>query len=92
MPRKDIRARHYLITRYWARYYATGLCTLCANIGIIDTRGIKTPAGTEVGRLNWCICPNGQLLRSQMRGREPWSSDVLNQSPCQRGELGKGDR
>lgn len=51
------------VTDYWLKFYADEHCTLCGNRGIIDSRGIKTPAGVEVGRLNWCLCPNGQALR-----------------------------
>jgi hypothetical protein len=51
------------ITDYWMKYYTTAHCTLCGNHGIIDTTGVKTPNGKEVGRINFCICPNGQALR-----------------------------
>ncbi len=51
------------ITDYWLQYYANGVCTICGNSGLIDSRGIATPAGIEVGRLNFCICPNGQRRR-----------------------------
>jgi hypothetical protein len=64
----QMRAKHYLITRYWLEYYADSHCTLCGNSGVIDTAGVRTAAGKEVGRKNYCICPNGQALRkySQM--------------------------
>lgn len=52
------------LTDYWLRSYAADHCTLCANHGIIDSRGLLTPAGVRVGRLNYCICPNGQALRA----------------------------
>lgn len=52
-----------VITRYWLDHYCVTFCTLCGNSGIIDTRGVKTPAGHIVGRLNYCICPNGQWAR-----------------------------
>lgn len=52
------------ITDYWLKYYADKICTLCGNKGIIDSRGRATsPAGHVAGRLNYCICPNGQALR-----------------------------
>jgi hypothetical protein len=53
------------LTKYWMKHYLseTHLCSLCGNHGIIDTRGVLSPAVIEVGRLNWCICPNGQALR-----------------------------
>lgn len=53
------------ITDYWLSHYVTEHCTLCGNSGVIDTRGICTAAWMEVGRLNYCICPNGQTLREQ---------------------------
>ncbi len=37
-------------------------CALCGNAGIIDTTGVRTPSGLAVGRKNWCICQNGQVL------------------------------
>lgn len=68
--RKKIRPKHYIITRYWLDYYSTLACTLCGNLGIIDTRGTKTSAGVEVGRINFCICPNGQQLRKNASGHK----------------------
>lgn len=59
------------VTKYWVEHYATEHCTLCGNRGVIDTRGVKTPAGIVVGRLNWCICPNGQKIRKAHNGRLP---------------------
>jgi len=51
------------VVDYWMEHYATDHCTLCGNTGLIDTTGKCTPAGLPVGRLNCCICPNGQSLR-----------------------------
>jgi hypothetical protein len=55
------------VTDYWFAYYPAGglgLCTLCGNTGIIDTRLTAiSPAGIRAGRLNYCICPNGQHMR-----------------------------
>lgn len=65
MQARKISPRHKTVTRYWLEFYADRHCTLCGNRGWIDTRGMKTPAGYDVGRLNWCICPNGQELRAQ---------------------------
>jgi hypothetical protein len=53
------------LERYWLDNYATDHCTLCGNYGIIDTRDVRTPAGVTVGRLNYCICPNGTAMRAQ---------------------------
>lgn len=53
------------MTAYWLQYYVADHCTLCGNHGIIDSRGLCTPAGIDVGRLNYCICPNGQAMRDQ---------------------------
>jgi hypothetical protein len=57
-----------IITNYWIRYYTDedhGICTLCGNSGVIHTEGVKSAAGVEVGRANYCICPNGQTIREQ---------------------------
>lgn len=54
------------ITGYFFEHYANALhsmCSLCGQSGIIDTCGLRTPAGLEVGCLNYCICPNGQRMR-----------------------------
>lgn len=60
-----------VITDYWRENYATEHCTLCGNSGIIDTRLAVTAAGVPVGRLNWCICPNGQIHRHIAKGDSP---------------------
>lgn len=42
----------------------SGLCGLCGNHGVIDTRGkVHSPAGCECGVLAWCICPNGRAAK-----------------------------
>jgi hypothetical protein len=64
MEKQKIRTKHYIVTKYWAEYYLSSHCTLCGNSGHIDTRGVRTPTGVDVGRLNYCICPNGQRLRA----------------------------
>jgi len=74
---KKIRAKHYIVTRYWLDYYTTTHCTLCGNSGVIDSRGVKSALGKEVGRLNWCICPNGQQMR-KIRGDKLPIPDVDN--------------
>lgn len=56
--------RNEAIVDYWYKYYVKDHCTLCGNSGVIDTRGVQTAAGIPVGRLNFCICPNGQAIRS----------------------------
>jgi hypothetical protein len=53
-----------LLDEYWLQHYlGHDLCTLCGNSGVIDTRGVKDPMGREVGRLNYCVCPNGRAMR-----------------------------
>lgn len=55
------------ITDYWLKYYIdenSSCCSLCGQSGIIHTEGIRTPAGVEVGTVNYCICPNGQARRA----------------------------
>ena len=52
------------VTDYVLQYYFNrGFCSLCGNSGILDTSGVKTPTGLEVGRKNYCLCPNGQVSR-----------------------------
>jgi len=55
------------ITKYWLDHYIhNDLCSLCGNSGTIDTRFTAvSAAGVRSGRLNWCICPNGQAMRAQ---------------------------
>lgn len=60
------------IVQDWAmKHYFDQHCTLCGNSGVINTRGVHTAAGVHVGRLNWCICPNGMQLRAQVRTPVP---------------------
>lgn len=69
-----------IVSAYWLRFYCTEHCTLCGNAGIVDSRGVSTPAGVAVGRLNWCICPNGHVLRAvtkQQTGRDLPTEDEL---------------
>lgn len=41
-----------------------GLCGLCGNRGMIDTRGkVHSAAGIECGVLACCICLNGRGLK-----------------------------
>lgn len=55
--------RAYL-TNFWLEYYANkGLCSLCGNSGRIDTTTAVSAAGVKSGCINYCICPNGQVLR-----------------------------
>lgn len=52
------------VTAYWLDHYCTEHCTLCGNSGQIDTRTAKTATGKQCGRINFCICPNGQAMRA----------------------------
>jgi len=64
------------VARYWIEFYGdiftgTGLCTLCGNTGMIDTRQTAiSPNKVNVGRLNFCICPNGQWKRKDYMKKE----------------------
>ena len=52
------------VVRYWMEHYVNlGLCSLCGNSGVVDTTGVRSPAGVACGRRQWCICPNGQAMR-----------------------------
>ena len=54
------------VTDYVLQYYFhQGHCSLCGNSGSLDTSGVKTPTGLEVGRRNYCLCPNGQAARKE---------------------------
>lgn len=64
LERGDTATADAAITEYWLTNYMADHCTLCGNAGWIDSRGVKTAAGVEVGRVNYCICPNGQALRA----------------------------
>lgn len=60
---KYVSPKNKGVTRYWLAFYCEDHCTLCGNTGTIDTTGTITPAGVLVGRVNYCICPNGQTMR-----------------------------
>jgi hypothetical protein len=64
------------LEQYWLDHYCTHACTLCGNGGVIDSRGVTTAAGVAVGRLNWCICPNGTTIRRLRAGAEPTAADL----------------
>lgn len=59
----NTRGKPTTINEYWMKHYCTEHCTLCGNWGVIDSQGELTPSGHPVGRLNYCICPNGQAMR-----------------------------
>lgn len=64
------------VENFWLEHYADGHCTLCGNRGVIDTRASAvTPVGKRVGKLNYCICPNGQALREAGAPLEHWFND-----------------
>jgi hypothetical protein len=54
------------LTLYWLEHYVDKtrqLCSLCGNTGLVDTRHTAiSEAGVSAGRINFCICPNGQQL------------------------------
>lgn len=59
------------VSDYWRAYYVSkdglGLCTLCGNAGVLDTTATaQSPNGRyRPGRVNFCICPNGQFMRNE---------------------------
>lgn len=54
------------VTDYWREFYTEDkVCSLCGNRGVVDTSGVMSPIGINVGRKNFCICPNGQDLRTK---------------------------
>jgi len=61
--REYIRTDEHVVG-YWMEHHTrNGFCALCGNRGFLDTRGITTYAGHECGKLQFCICPNGQRAR-----------------------------
>jgi len=54
------------VSRYWQEFYiVNGHCSLCGNCGLIDKSGTSTLNKIPVGRMNYCICPNGQAMRKE---------------------------
>lgn len=54
------------VVDYWINHYiGDGGCVLCGSHGVIDTRMTAKSArrGVLIGRLDYCLCPNGQTLR-----------------------------
>lgn len=48
----------------WFEFTKAGLCGLCGNWGVLDTRSIAiSPAGVDVGGVHFCICPNGRKMK-----------------------------
>ncbi len=51
--------------KFWFEFVSLGLCGLCGQHGVIDTRDkMFSPAGVECGVLAYCICPNGRTLKT----------------------------
>jgi hypothetical protein len=69
--KRGIGAKNWVVTKYWLEYYAAGACTLCGDSGLINTTGVTAGAGVKVGRVNYCICPNGQVMRKAAGGAAP---------------------
>jgi hypothetical protein len=62
-----------ILTEYWNDNYVNGChCSLCGNSGIIDSRGRAITGHLDqvidVGRKNYCICPNGRMMRKNKLG------------------------
>jgi len=51
------------VMEYLLDHYFAGVCTLCGNSGIVDSRGVAAPSGVLVGRKAYCLCAQGQKLR-----------------------------
>ena len=73
MPKRVVvkGAKVAAVTAYWLKFFMSkGLCGLCGNTGVVDTRGRATShAGVTAGGRFCCICPNGQALRRN--GHDP---------------------
>lgn len=57
----------------WLEFMVNGLCSLCGNRGVIDSRGVQSFAGVECGGLHYCICPNGRALKAHKIDKEPYA-------------------
>ena len=63
---KKTSIKNEAVSKYWQEFYLVkDGCSLCGNCGTIDSSGVSTPNKQPVGRLNFCICPNGQALRKE---------------------------
>ncbi len=71
---EEMKAENEEVTAYWMEFYATDHCSVCGNCGVIFSEGIRSPAGANVGRKNYCFCPNGQALRSTGISVEKYTS------------------
>lgn len=64
------------VSDLWLEFMVGGMCSLCGQSGIIDTRGIRTPAKFECGGLHYCICPNGRALKKHGANKLDWLTQV----------------
>lgn len=65
---KEMKAKNKSVAQYWLEFYSDGRCILCGNRGELDTvHGTKT----------FCICPNGQALRSPETKFEKKAREML---------------
>lgn len=77
------------VTSYWlANYVRRGMCSLCGQSGILDTRATAvTATGLRCGEIHFCICPNGQTMRSLGKSAREWQE--LSWSRSQESEDGR---
>lgn len=56
----------------WFEFMKNHHCGLCANSGLINISGLRTPAGVELEPLvnAPCICPNGSVIAGLRRNLE----------------------
>lgn len=69
-----------IVVAYWERFYQGKACTLCGDSGWLDTTGVCTPAGVAVGRRQFCLCPNGIMLRKLAAHEEAPPQHTENKS------------
>jgi hypothetical protein len=62
-----------VLDRYWLEDFSIGgLCCLCGNSGIVDTRGkVPGPMGRDAGARVFCFCPNGRAAKRFCKGELP---------------------
>ena len=57
---------------WFAEFTVTGMCGLCGNSGIIDTRKtLSYGKGKTRGGRFFCICPNGRKAKRLLKGQLP---------------------
>ncbi len=64
---------HALEAFVYAEFIRKNMCSLCGNIGVIDTRATAvSAAGTRCGDVHFCICSNGRAQKQSGGSASEW--------------------